>query len=468
MTTMDLCMLSATELTSLYRTRQLSPVEVTRAVIDRVEKYNPTFNAFCIMDAEQALVQAGRSEDRYQNSAPLGPVDGIPTTVKDLILAKGWPTRRGSQTIDPDSQTWDQDGPPVARLRAAGAIILGKTTTPEFGWKGVTDSPLTGVTGNPWRVDLTPGGSSGGAAVACALGMGHLHVATDGGGSIRIPSGFCGLFGFKPTFGLVPVHPHSPTGSLWHQGPIARSVNDAALMLSVIAKPDGRDWAEIPLSIDFARSSRGMEGLHDLRVAYSPDLGYATVDPEIARAVERVADWFEESGAIVEKVTPGFDNPLAAMVDLWSVALAMAVDGFDDNKRACLDPPILDIAEHGRTLGTVGYRKAERQREVLGTRMSQFHLSHDVLLTPQLPIQAFPVGHEVPPDSNMTRWWDWSPFTYPFNMTQQPAATLPCGMLPNGMPVAAQLVAARFNDMLLIDVARNYEAEHPIALPQIV
>ena len=182
---------------------------------------------------------------RWQREDPAGLVDGVPTSVKDLILAKGWPTRRGSRTIDP-KQAWEEDGPPVARMREQGAVLLGKTCTPEFGWKGVTDSPLTGVTLNPWDTRMTPGGSSGGAAVAAALGMGPLHIATDGGGSIRIPAAFSGVFGFKPTWGVVPVHPHSPAWTLWHQGPITRTVADAALMLTAIAKPDARDWYSVP------------------------------------------------------------------------------------------------------------------------------------------------------------------------------------------------------------------------------
>ena len=219
----DVCSLSATDLVDEYRARRLSPIDVTGAVLKRIERLNETYNAFCVIDADRALDQARASEDRWSRGEPAGLVDGVPISVKDLILAKGWPTLRGSRTIDPD-QEWDEDGPPVARMREHGAIILGKTTTPEFGWKGVTDSPLTGITVNPWNPDLTPGGSSGGAAAAAALGMGALHIATDGGGSIRMPAAFCGLFGHKPTFGMVPAHPHSPSGTLWHQGPIVGDV----------------------------------------------------------------------------------------------------------------------------------------------------------------------------------------------------------------------------------------------------
>ena len=310
----DICGLSATDLVGEYRARRLSPVEVTGAVLERIECLNECYNAFCVVDGDRALDQARASEDRWSRNEPAGLVDGVPISVKDLILAKGWPTLRGSRTIDPD-QAWEEDGPPVARMREQGAVILGKTTTPEFGWKGVTDSPLTGVTGNPWDPTLTPGGSSGGAAAAAALGMGPLHIATDGGGSIRMPAAFCGLFGHKPTFGVVPVHPHSPAGTLWHQGPIVRTVADAVLMLNVISEPDPRDWYSVPGTVtDFgAEFENGVEGL---RIAYSRDLGYAKVDPDVAALVDFAVAWFAGKGAEVVEVDPGFSDPIDVMVTL--------------------------------------------------------------------------------------------------------------------------------------------------------
>ena len=455
-------MYGAAELVARYRSRELSPVEVTRAVLERIEAVGATYNAFCVLDAERALAAARESEARWAGGEPKGLVDGVPATVKDLILAKGWPTLRGSRAIDPD-QAWDEDGPPVARLRAHGAVLLGKTTTPEFGWKGVTDSPLTGITRNPWNPELTPGGSSGGAAAACALGMGAIHIATDGGGSIRIPAGFCGLFGHKPTFGTVPVHPHSPAGTLWHQGPISRSVADAALILTVISEPDARDWYALPpRGLDYRH--RLDDGARGLRIAYSPTLGYAKVDPEVADVVAGAVRGFEGLGAEVEEVAHLFDDPLETMIDLWSVALALGIDGIGEARRALMDPPILEIAARGQALGAVAYRKAERAREALGQRMARFHSDYDLLVTPQLPLTAFAAGHEVPPGRGMRRWWEWSPFTYPFNLTQQPAATLPCGMA-GGLPVAMQVVGAKFADATVLRACRAYEAAHPFPLP---
>jgi len=241
----DLCALTATELLQLYRSKQASPVEVTRAVLDRIEKLNPVLNAFCFLDSVFSLKEAKQSEKRWLKGSPLGLLDGVPVSIKDLLLTKGWPTLRGSKTIDPQGP-WNDDAPAVARLREHGAVLLGKTTTPEFGWKGVTDSALTGITRNPWNPKMTPGGSSGGSAAAVAAGMGPLTIGTDGGGSIRIPCGFTGLFGLKPSFGRVPAWPLSPMGTVAHVGPMTRSVEDAALMLNVISLPDLRDWHALP------------------------------------------------------------------------------------------------------------------------------------------------------------------------------------------------------------------------------
>ena len=459
----DMLSMSAHEIVAQYRARRLSPVEVVSAALERIRRLNPRHNAFVLVDEESALKAARESEARWQRGAPAGLVDGLPTTVKDLILAKGWPTRRGSLTIDPN-QPWEEDGPPVARMREQGAVILGKTTTPEFGWKGVTDSPLTGVTTNPWDTRLTPGGSSGGAAVAAALGLGVLHIGTDGGGSIRIPAGFCGIFGFKPTFGIVPVHPHGPALTLWHQGPMTRTVGDAALMLTVMAQPDERDWyAAPPLRIDYRE---GLDaGVGGLRIGYSPTLGYANVDAEVAQLVRKAVQEFAALGARVEEIDLALEDPIAIMQPLWAVALAMAVAPMTAEQRAQVDPPLLDLAEPGFHLSALDYRQLERARETFARRMNLLHKRYDLLVTPQLATTAFATGHEVPPGTQMKRWWQWSPFTYPFNLSQQPAAAVPCGFSANGLPVAMQLVGAKFSDAVVLKAARAYEREHPFRMP---
>src|SRR3954447_16102352 len=295
---MDLCALTATELLDGYRKHELSPVEVTRAVLERIERLNPVLNAFNLV-SERAMDDAKASEARWMSGQPKGLLDGVPASIKDIILTKGWPTLRGSKTVDPKGP-WNDDAPASARLREHGAVILGKTTTPEFGWKGVTDSPLTGITRNPWNPAKTPGGSSGGAAAALASGMGALAVGTDGGGSIRIPCSFTGLFGIKPSFGRVPAWPLSPFGTVAHVGPMTRSVADAALMLNVIALPGARDWHALPYSPRDWRA--GLDhGIEGLRIAFSADLGYAKVDGEVASVVARAVRLFEDLGAKVEQ-----------------------------------------------------------------------------------------------------------------------------------------------------------------------
>ena len=461
----DILSLSATQLIEQYRAKRMSPVDALNAALQQADEQNPMHNAFVVLDRESALRAARQSEGRWQRGTPLGRVDGVPTTVKDLILAKGWPTLRGSRTIDPN-QKWEEDGATVARLREQGAVFLGKTTTPEFGWKGVTDSPLTGVTRNPWNTDLTPGGSSGGAAVAAALGMGWMHVATDGGGSIRIPAAFCGLFGFKPTWGIVPVHPHSPALTLWHQGPISRNVTDAALMLSVITRPDPRDWYAVPSpGIDYTQNLD--EGIRGRRIAYSRTLGYAVVDAEVARLVDTAVRKFENLGAQVEEIDLALEDPISIMQPLWAVALALAVAPMTTEQRAMMDQPLLDLAEPGFHLSALEYRQLEKARETFARRVTGVHPQYDLVITPQLATTAFAVNHEVPPGTHMQRWWQWSPFTYPFNLTQQPAATVPCGFASNGLPVAMQIVGAKFADHLVLKAARAYEREHPFLMPSV-
>ena len=305
---MMLSFLSASDLLARYRARTLSPVEAARAACERIERLEPKINAFCHRaPPEEVLAAARASEARWREGRPCGEMDGVPITVKDAILAKGWPTLRGSKTADP-SQPWTEDAPSVARLREHGAIILGKTTTPEFGWKGVTDSPLSGITRNPWNLALAPGGSSGGSAAALAAGIGHAAIGTDAGGSVRIPGAFCGLVAFKATAGRIPNYPPSAVGTLGHVGPITRTVSDAALMLNVMAAPDGRDWLCLP---EPDRDYRiGLDrGVRGLRIAYSPTLGYARVEPEVAALVAKAVAVLAALGAEVEEVARPFDDP---------------------------------------------------------------------------------------------------------------------------------------------------------------
>jgi aspartyl-tRNA(Asn)/glutamyl-tRNA(Gln) amidotransferase subunit A len=464
----DLCAMTAAELVAHYRDGSLSPVEAARAALDRIERVNPALNAFCLVDAESTLAAAKESEARWSKGEPLGALDGVPASVKDVILTRGWPTLRGSRTVDRKGP-WKDDAPAVARLREAGAVLLGKTTTPEFGWKGVTDSPLTGITRNPWDPRKTPGGSSGGAAAAVASGMGPLALGTDGGGSIRIPCAFTGLFGIKPTFGRVPFWPPSPMGTVAHVGPIARSVADAARMLAVVSLPDARDWAALPRERrDWLATLE--EGVRGLRIAYSADLGYVRVDREVAALAGAAVRTFERLGAIVEERDPGFEDPREIFSRHWFPGAAYVVRGVPARKRAMIDKGLLAVARLGERVTTLEHYDAAMERAALGALMGAFHERYDLLVTPAMPIAAFDAGRETPADrkgARAKRWTDWTPFTYPFNLTQQPAASIPCGRTRAGLPVGLQIVGPRFADALVLRAARAFEREHPIALPDV-
>ncbi len=459
----DLCTRSATQLIALFRARQASPVEAAQAVLARIERLNPAFNAFCWLDPETTLAMARASEARWSKGTALGALDGVPTSIKDIIYTRGWPTRRGSKTIAAEG-SWTDDAPATARLREAGAVFIGKTTTPEFGWKGVTDSPLTGITRNPWDRTKTPGGSSGGAAAALATGMGALAVGTDGGGSIRMPCGFTGLFGLKPSFGRVPAWPLSPFGTIAHLGPMARTVTDAALMLNVLARPDLRDWHALPYDArDYTDAlDTGVKGW---RIGFSPRLGYVNVDRQIAASVEAAAKAFESLGASVELADPGFDDPRDTFDTHWFSGAALLASGFTAEQRAMLDPGLQEIIAAGERISRHDYFKAVEARGALGLCMQRYHERFDLLLTPTLPIPAFAAGQETPDPAKERRWMSWTPFSYPFNLTQQPAASIPCGFTQQGLPIGLQIVGPRYADHRVLRAARAFEQHMPIRVP---
>jgi aspartyl-tRNA(Asn)/glutamyl-tRNA(Gln) amidotransferase subunit A len=455
----DITTLSATDLLGLYRRRELSPVEATRAVLDRIDAQNATTNAYCLVRGDEAMAAARQSEQRWLAGQPAGLVDGVPVSVKDLLLTSGWPTLRGSLTID-QAGPWTVDAPAVARLREHGAVLLGKTATPEFGWKGVTDSPLTGVTRNPWDPARTAGGSSGGGAAAVASGLGPLSVGTDGGGSIRIPASFCGIAGLKPTQGRVPVYPPSTFGTLSHVGPMARTVADVALLLDVLGSPDHRD----PLALERrAPASAELEAarIRGLRVAFSPALGYAQVDPEVATAVRSAVTALEEHGARVTLADPGFGDPIATFDVLWRAGAAQIVDDIPASRRPLIDPGLAEAASAGRRYSALDYLRALRGRSELGIAMGAFHQTYDLLVTPTEPIVAFAAGAEVPEASTQPHWTSWTPFTYPFNLSHQPAATVPCGFSAAGLPIGVQVVGPRHADTLVLDACAAIEAALP-------
>ena len=394
---------------------------------------------------------------------PQGAIDGVPSTIKEVVPSKGWPTRRGSLTTEAD-QEWTVDGPCVARMREHGAVFLGKTNSPEFGWKGVTDSPLAGITRNPWNADRTSGGSSGGAAVAAALGMGALHIGNDAAGSVRIPAGFCGIFALKPTFGRVPAYPWEGRTTLSHHGPMTRTVGDAALMMNVICEPDGRDWFALPHDGRDYRDGLD-DGIGGLRIAYSRTLGFAGCDADVLEKVDAAVGRLEALGAVVEEADPDMGNPRQLIEDLWNTGLACALDTVPAEKHHLLDAGLMEHAEKGRKIAATDRARAEVERAELGRIMAEFHRTCDLLVTPQLPLAAFEAGKLTPPGREMAGWLDWSPFTYPFNLTHQPAATVPCGLTAEGLPAALQIVGPKYADPVVMRAARAYESVCPFALP---
>jgi aspartyl-tRNA(Asn)/glutamyl-tRNA(Gln) amidotransferase subunit A len=452
--------MTAADLAAAYRSRALSPREATAAFLDRITTVDQEVNAFCLVCPEEAARRADAAESRFMARSPRGPLDGVPVAVKDLLLTRGWPTRRGSRLIKPE-QTWPDDAPAVARLRAAGAVFLGKTTTPELGWKAVTDSPLQGITRNPWHLGCSAGGSSGGSAAAIAAGMAPLALGTDGGGSIRIPAGWCGVVGLKPSRGRVAQWPASPFGVLAHTGPMSWTVRDTAALLGVIAGPDPADPSALPPpGVDYSRAVQA--GMRGVRIAFSPALGYVRVDPEVAASVATAATVFASLGADVAETDPGFGDPLGAFEVLWYAGAAKALKAYPAARRVDMDPGLVEIAEAGARYSAVEYLESLEERDALTRRMNRFHESYDLLITPTLPQPAFAAGVEVPDGWPGRRWMTWTPFTYPFNLTGQPAISVPCGFTTAGLPIALQIVGPRDRDDLVLAAAASYQQAAPL------
>ena len=464
----DLTQCTAIELLGLYRSGAASPVEATQAVLQRIARLNPLLNAFCLIDEATAMASARQSEARWQahrrSGAGVLSLDGVPMSIKDLILTQGWPTLRGSKTVNPD-QPWQVDAPVTARLREAGAVLLGKTTTPEFGCKGETNSLLTGISRNPWNPARTPGGSSGGASAAVSAGLGPLAIGTDGAGSVRIPAAFCGNVGFKPSFGRVPAYPLSPFGSVAHLGPHAMTVEDVALLMNTIALPDTRDWTSLPFDgVDYLAGLKG--GIKGFRVAYSPTLGYAkNVDPEIAAATAQAAKHLQDLGAVVEEVDPLTEDPLDISTGLWFAGAYQVWQTLNPAQQALTDPDFKSQAQLGAELDANAIHALTQRRGVLGSHLRQFMQRFDLILTPSTAVTAFkalPAGHSV---MNSAAMLGWTPFSYPFNLSQQPAISLPCGLTLDGLPMGVQLVGTMFGDAKLLQAAQALQACYPMQRP---
>ena len=453
----DPAMMSAEALLAHYASGRLSPVEALQAVIERVAKHNPALNAFAVMNP-RALQTAGESAQRWRAGRPMGALDGVPCTVKDLVDLAGFPTRRGSRTTSPDPVP--DDAPAVLGLKAAGAVILGKTTTTEFGWKTPGDCPLHGITRNPFDVSRTPGGSSSGAAAAAAAGFGPLHLGTDAGGSIRIPAAWCGAVGLKPTFGRVPQWPIGAFGSVAVAGPITRSVRDAALMLSALARFDGRDPFSLP---DDPRDWRdGIDrGVAGLRISVLRRPGFdAPLDADGVAAVEHAAAILADAGAEIEDEDPGLPDISAGFGRVWDVALASLVEGLPAERRALLDAGILEVAAEQAGCSAVALMQTEALRVQAAHLMARFHRRFDLVLCPTVPGPP-PLADAPTTEPSQALMRDWAPWTALFNLTRQPAISMPLGIGATGLPRSVQLSAAMYQDDLVLRGARVLEQAVP-------
>jgi len=460
----DLCWMPAAEMAAAIRKKKLSPVEVMRAVLARIERVNPALNAFVTLTADQAMKDARAAERALaKKSVTLGPLHGVPFSTKDLVITKGIRTTFGTRLYADNVPT--EDAPMVERLRAAGAIQLGKTNTPAFGWIGATHNLLFGITRNPWNLDRTPGGSSGGASAAVAAGLGPLAIGTDGGGSIRIPASCAGIFGLKPTFGLIPVYPFSAAWSLSHIGPMTRTVTDAALMMNASVGPDERDSFSAPAPrVDYVKALR--QGIKGLRAAWSSTLGFGrVVDPEVRASCEKAARRFRELGCRVEEVNLAWPSPKDAWDAIFCGGIAARLAPYLGERRADIDGGLAAIIDGALTWGPTRYVQAWFDRLAWNEHPRRLFEKYDLLLTPTIACAPFKVGLDNPTEIAGTpvEPYDWIPFTFPFNMTGHPGASVPCGVTGDKLPVGLQIVGRRFEDAAVLRAAAAFEQLQPWA-----
>jgi aspartyl-tRNA(Asn)/glutamyl-tRNA(Gln) amidotransferase subunit A len=460
--------LDAFELAKKFRLKELSPVEAATDALDRAEQSQPAVNAFATIDRHLTLEMAKASEARWMAGAPQGPFDGVTVTLKDNVSAIGWPTRKGSALVSAEPGSFD--APATVKCRDAGLVILGITTMPEYGWIGLSTSYLYGHTRNPWNVERTAGGSSSGAAVCAALGIGRFHFGNDGLGSIRIPASFCGVPGIKPTFGLVPNYPLSVMNELAHVGPIAPTVSEVAACLSIMSGVDDRD----PTAWNTPAPDFGVglnDGIEGLRVAFSPRLGCVQkISPAVERQVAEAVRALESLGAIVELADPDIADGTDTAWAIWDAGASLALSAYDSERRNAMDPGLQACAERGEKMKARDLVEATTTRRTMASiAMAKFHERFDLLVTPTMPTGAIPLGADLPPAGFAGQsewgplWTDWSPFTAPFNVTQQPAGTVPCGLDDDGMPIGLQFVAGKRQDALVLRAMRAFESARPFA-----
>ncbi len=461
MDNLEICFMSALDLAGAIRDKRLSPVEVMKAFVRRIEQVNPQVNAYCTLLSEAALRQAKEAEDAVMRKEKLGRLHGVPVSIKDLIFTKGVRTTGGSKIYA--HFVPEQDATVVERLKAAGAIVLGKTNTSEFGWVGVTDNRLFGPTRNPWNLAMHAGGSSGGAAASVAAGMGPLAIGSDGGGSIRVPASFCGVFGFKASFGRVPQYPGFPGWeNLSHTGPITRTVRDAALAMEIIGGKDDRDRHSLPdTGLSYLPSLTG--DLKGIRIAYSPDLGYAAVDPRVKSVTDRAAMVFESLGAAVELAYPGTKSPESPFSLVVGSMLAATLQDKMVEWESEMDPGLVRFVRLSENRLATEYVRASLELSDYWSAVRPFFGKYDLLLTPTAAVPPFEVGRTSVREIDGVRVSaiGWMPFTYPFNITGQPAASVSCGWTDDGLPVGLQVVGRRFDDVTVLKAAAAFEEAQP-------
>lgn len=462
MTDSTLHYLPATELVARIRNKSLSPVTLMEATIARAEALNPNLNAICTTTFDTAMEAAHAAEAAVTRGGDLPPLHGIPTSVKDLALTRGVRTMAGSHVFA--DRVPDISHVHVERMSDAGMISIGKTTTSEFGWSGVSNCPATGITHNPWKRGMNAGASSAGAAVCAAAGIGPIHQGSDGAGSIRMPAAFCGVYGLKPSHGRIPYYPMPQNGLISHVGPITRTVADAALMLQALAGPDQRDMTSIDAAPEnyLAHLDDGVAGL---RVAYSPDLGYLKVDDEVATSVRNAVQAFTDAGCIVEEIDPGWGDPIEMEHCLFSVTIAMMYGGFVEKWGDRMDPGLVEIIRYGQRFSAIEYSRAAGERLAYYDRVAALFERFDILVMPSLSVAAFPAERLIPEhwEQHEWDWLRWAGFSYPFNLTWLPAATCPCGFTADGLPVGLQIVAGRNQDLRVLQASRAFEQLRPWA-----
>jgi Asp-tRNA(Asn)/Glu-tRNA(Gln) amidotransferase A subunit family amidase len=463
----DLCYTSALGLGRMIRAREVSPVEVTTTVLERLERLNPTLHAFLTPTPDLALAGAQAAEARALQGALLGPLDGIPMSVKDLEPVAGVRCTYGSKWTEDNIATIT--GVASGRMLAAGGVLLGKTNTPHFGYKDMCDNFVSEPCKNPWHLERTSGASSGGAGSAVAAGIGPVAHGSDGAGSVRIPAALCGIFGLKPSYGRVP---YAPAADYWggrsHIGPMTRTVRDAAMLLNVMAGPDDRD----PLSIDgpvpdFLAACDG--DLKGLRVVWSPDLGYAPVDADVRRLTEAAARRFADFGCTVEERHPVWDDPYEFHQVLYHVGVGTRIAERAEEHPDWIEPTMRVMLDDAKRYSAIDYHSAILARTRFYEQARAWFEDVDILLTPQMPVGAWsyvPGPNEGPKTiggKQPRSMYDRLHFTYPFNLTNQPAATVPCGFTDDGLPVGLQIVGKWHADATVLRAAACFEAAQPWA-----